>query len=148
MKTLFDKTQLQQMTLKNRFIRAAIHEKTADGQVTEHILKIYKELAQGGAGTVITGITLVDDVEKSFPMLAFYNDSFYESHKKLTNLMHEYNANIIMTGGNSDFKEMTEILNITKIEYFGMARTLAKEPDLINRFDASKENKGELLWKL
>jgi 2,4-dienoyl-CoA reductase-like NADH-dependent reductase (Old Yellow Enzyme family) len=40
-----------------------------------------------------------------------------------------------MTGGNKDFKEMTEILNNTEIEYFGMARPLVKEPDLINRFE-------------
>ncbi|MDR3302406.1 MAG: NADH:flavin oxidoreductase [Spirochaetaceae bacterium] len=96
MKTLFDKTQLRQMTLKNRFIRAAIGEKTTDGQVNEHILKIYKELAEGGTGTLITGFTLVDRAEKSFPLMAFYNDSFFEGHKKLTNLVHEYNANIIL----------------------------------------------------
>jgi 2,4-dienoyl-CoA reductase-like NADH-dependent reductase (Old Yellow Enzyme family) len=29
---------------------------------------------------------------------------------------------------------MTDILNSTKIEYFGIARPLIKEPDLINRF--------------
>jgi 2,4-dienoyl-CoA reductase-like NADH-dependent reductase (Old Yellow Enzyme family) len=29
---------------------------------------------------------------------------------------------------------MIEILNNTQIKYFGMARTLMKEPDLINRF--------------
>jgi 2,4-dienoyl-CoA reductase-like NADH-dependent reductase (Old Yellow Enzyme family) len=32
---------------------------------------------------------------------------------------------------------MASILNSIKIEYFGMARPLIKEPDLINRF---KEN--------
>jgi 2,4-dienoyl-CoA reductase-like NADH-dependent reductase (Old Yellow Enzyme family) len=41
-----------------------------------------------------------------------------------------------MTGGNRDFEEMTNILNSTKIEYFGMARPLIKEPGLINRFRA------------
>jgi 2,4-dienoyl-CoA reductase-like NADH-dependent reductase (Old Yellow Enzyme family) len=96
MKTLFDKTQMGQMSLKNRFIRAAIGEKTSDGQVNENILRLYKELALGGTGTLITGFTLVDEAEKNFPMMAFYNDSFHEGHKALTSLAHEHDANIIL----------------------------------------------------
>jgi 2,4-dienoyl-CoA reductase-like NADH-dependent reductase (Old Yellow Enzyme family) len=96
MKTLFDKTQLGQMSLKNRFIRAAIGEKTSDGHVNDHILKLYQELAQGGTGTLITGFTLVDETEKNFPLMAFYNNSFHEGHKVLTNLVHEHDANIIL----------------------------------------------------
>jgi 2,4-dienoyl-CoA reductase-like NADH-dependent reductase (Old Yellow Enzyme family) len=96
MKTLFDQTQSGQMSLKNRFIRAAIGEKTSNGHVNENILKLYKRLAQGGTGTLITGFTLVDEAEAQFPMLAFYNDSFHQDHKILTNLVHEYNANIIL----------------------------------------------------
>jgi 2,4-dienoyl-CoA reductase-like NADH-dependent reductase (Old Yellow Enzyme family) len=96
MKTLFDKTQLGQMSLKNRFIRAAVGEKTSNGQVNENILKLYKKLAQGGTGTLITGFTLVDEAEKNFPMMACYNDSFHEGHKTVTNLVHEYNTNIVL----------------------------------------------------
>jgi 2,4-dienoyl-CoA reductase-like NADH-dependent reductase (Old Yellow Enzyme family) len=96
MKTLFDKTQIGKMHLKNRFIRAAIGEKTSNGQVNEGILKLYKELAEGGVGTLITGFTLVDEEEKNFPMFAFYNDSFYEGHKALTALVHENDTNIIL----------------------------------------------------
>jgi 2,4-dienoyl-CoA reductase-like NADH-dependent reductase (Old Yellow Enzyme family) len=95
-KTLFDKTQLGQMPLKNRFIRTAVGEKTSNGQVNDNILKLYEKLAQGETGTLITGFTLVDEAEKNFPMMAFYNDSFYEGHKTLTNLVHEYNANIVL----------------------------------------------------
>jgi 2,4-dienoyl-CoA reductase-like NADH-dependent reductase (Old Yellow Enzyme family) len=96
MKTLFDKTQIGQMSLKNRFIRAAIGEKTSDGQVNENIMNLYRELALGGTGTLITGFTLVDEAEKSFPMMAFYDDSFHEGHKALTGLAHENGANIIL----------------------------------------------------
>jgi 2,4-dienoyl-CoA reductase-like NADH-dependent reductase (Old Yellow Enzyme family) len=96
MKTLFDETRLGNMTLKNRFIRAAIGEKTSDGQVNEGILKLYSGLARGGAGTLITGFTLVDEEEKNFPMLAFYNDSFHEGHAALTALVHENGANILL----------------------------------------------------
>jgi 2,4-dienoyl-CoA reductase-like NADH-dependent reductase (Old Yellow Enzyme family) len=96
MKTLFDETRLGQMTLKNRFFRAAIGEKTPDGHVNENIMKLYKGLALGGTGTLITGFTLVDEAEKNFPMLAFYNDSFREGHRALTGLAHENGANIVL----------------------------------------------------
>jgi 2,4-dienoyl-CoA reductase-like NADH-dependent reductase (Old Yellow Enzyme family) len=96
MKTLFDETRLGRMSLKNRFFRAAIGEKTADGQVNENILRLYKELALGGTGTLITGFTLVDEAEKNFPMLAFYDDSFHAGHKTLTDLVHAHGANIIL----------------------------------------------------
>ncbi|MDR1317414.1 MAG: NADH:flavin oxidoreductase, partial [Spirochaetales bacterium] len=96
MKTLFDKTQLGRMSLKNRFVRAAVGEKTQDGQVNGNILSLYKELALGGSGTLITGFTLVDEAEKNFPMMAFYDDSFHEGHKALAGLAHENGANIIL----------------------------------------------------
>jgi 2,4-dienoyl-CoA reductase-like NADH-dependent reductase (Old Yellow Enzyme family) len=96
MKTLFDKTNIGKMNLKNRFIRAAVGEKTSNGQINDDILQLYNRLAEGGTGTLITGFTLVDETEKSFPMLAFYNDSFYHGHRELTNLVHEHNTNIIL----------------------------------------------------
>jgi 2,4-dienoyl-CoA reductase-like NADH-dependent reductase (Old Yellow Enzyme family) len=96
MKTLFDKTNIGNMKLKNRFIRAAVHEKMQDGCINDNTLKSYKELAQGGAGTLITGFTLVDEAEKAFPLMACYNDSFLEGHKRLTKIVHENDANIIL----------------------------------------------------
>ncbi|GHV39185.1 oxidoreductase [Synergistales bacterium] len=95
MKTLFDATILNGLSLKNRFIRAAVGEKTADGTVNEHILGVYRELSKGGAGALITGFTLVDETERLYPIFALYNDTFIEDHKKLTTLVHESGVNII-----------------------------------------------------
>jgi 2,4-dienoyl-CoA reductase-like NADH-dependent reductase (Old Yellow Enzyme family) len=58
--------------------------------------------------------------------------SFFKNESE--RIAEENDVPIIMTGGNRDFQEMTEILNNTKIEYFGMARALIKDPDLINKF--------------
>jgi len=95
MKTLFDITEMNHLKLKNRFIRAAVGEKTKDGLVNEYILGIYRKLAQGGAGAIITGFTLVDEAEKHFPLLALYDDKFIDGHKELTTTVHEGKANII-----------------------------------------------------
>jgi 2,4-dienoyl-CoA reductase-like NADH-dependent reductase (Old Yellow Enzyme family) len=45
---------------------------------------------------LITGFTLVDEAEKTFPMMAFYNDSFDEGHRTLTGLAHGHDTNIIL----------------------------------------------------
>jgi 2,4-dienoyl-CoA reductase-like NADH-dependent reductase (Old Yellow Enzyme family) len=95
MKTLFDTTVLNGLSLKNRFIRAAVKETTSDGTVNGHILGIYRELSRGGAGTLITGLTLVDGTERSYPILALYDDSFIDGHKELTSIVHESGANIV-----------------------------------------------------
>jgi 2,4-dienoyl-CoA reductase-like NADH-dependent reductase (Old Yellow Enzyme family) len=58
--------------------------------------------------------------------------SFFKKEAEQIAAMND--TKVILTGGNKDFAEMTEILNAAKIEYFGMARPLVKEPDLINRF--------------
>jgi 2,4-dienoyl-CoA reductase-like NADH-dependent reductase (Old Yellow Enzyme family) len=96
MKTLFDLTYIGKMTLKNRFIRSAISENTKNGEINQQILDLYKQLTAGGAGTMITGFTLVDEFEKTYSAMAFYNDSFVDNHRKLTNMIHENNANIIL----------------------------------------------------
>jgi 2,4-dienoyl-CoA reductase-like NADH-dependent reductase (Old Yellow Enzyme family) len=96
MKTLFDITKLGKLTLKNRFIRAAIHEKLSQGRISDTVYDIYNKLAQGGVGTIITGFTLVDEIEKQFPMMAFYDDTFFDGHKKLVDLVHKNDTNIIL----------------------------------------------------
>jgi 2,4-dienoyl-CoA reductase-like NADH-dependent reductase (Old Yellow Enzyme family) len=53
MKTLFDTTHIGHMTLKNRFIRAAVGEKKLDEQVNEPIMQFYQELARGGCEILI-----------------------------------------------------------------------------------------------
>jgi len=96
MKTLFDSTNIGKMVLKNRFVRSAISENTKNGEINQNILDLYKKLSLGGVGTMITGFTLVDEFEKTYSAMAFYNDSFVDNHKKLTAMIHENNASIIL----------------------------------------------------
>lgn len=98
MKTLFDQTQVAEMKMKNRFVRSATHDGMADetGHVTEKLIAHYENLAKGGVGTIITGLTNVTDVEKIGPgQMAIYNDSFIKEYKVLTDTVHNYEANII-----------------------------------------------------
>ncbi|GFZ33403.1 oxidoreductase [Clostridium zeae] len=99
MKTLFDQTQFAGLTLKNRFVRSATNDKAADkeGHATEELLKIYENLAKGGVGTIITGLTRVSDFESLLPgQMSISNDSYIDEYIELTNRVHKYAANIIL----------------------------------------------------
>lgn len=56
---LFSTIQIGTMTLKNRLVRSATHEAKADenGNPTELYLDFYRQLALGGVGLIITGLT-------------------------------------------------------------------------------------------
>ena len=95
MRKLLDTTKIGNMTLKNRFISSAIGDFNGEGRINEKIIEKYETLAEGGVGTIITGVTLVDEAEKSFPILSIYDDSFIEDFKKLTNKVHSHGANFI-----------------------------------------------------
>ena len=99
MKTLFDKTKLLNMDMKNRFIRGALWEELADekGHMTQDLSTIYEELAKGGVGTIITGYAFVTEDEQPNPgMMGIYDDSFISEYKAFTDKIHNLGANIIM----------------------------------------------------
>jgi 2,4-dienoyl-CoA reductase-like NADH-dependent reductase (Old Yellow Enzyme family) len=76
----------------------------------------------------------IDAIEISGAFGAFPQEATSYFKKEAEQIAAKNKTKILMTGGNRDFEEMTGILNSTKIEYFGMARPLIKEPALINRF--------------
>lgn len=99
MKTLFDQTQFSGLSLKNRFVRSATNDRSADkkGQATEVLIKAYENLAKGGVGTIITGLTRINDSESLLTgQMSISDDSYIEGYIELTNRVHKYNANIII----------------------------------------------------
>ncbi len=99
MKHLFEKTSISGLELKNRFIRSATWERKADdkGHLTERLLKVYEDLADGGAAAIITGYAFVIEEEQpNARMMGIYNDSFIEEYKKLTESVHKKGSKIIL----------------------------------------------------
>jgi len=99
MKTLFDKTNINGMEIKNRFFRAATWEGMADekGHLTDKLVKLYEDLAKGGAGVIITGGAYITEDSKSLPnQIGIYNDEFIEEYKKLTTMIHKYRSKIFL----------------------------------------------------
>lgn len=99
MKSLFDKTKMKNMELKNRFVRSATWEGLAneDGHTNEEINKIYEDLAKGDVGLIITSYSyILKDEQPNRRMLGIYDDSFIEDYKPLIDRVHSYNSKIMM----------------------------------------------------
>ena len=99
MKTLFEKTKLGKLLIKNRFVRSATWENmtTEDGHLTAELIKIYDELAKNDVGLIITGYAnVVKEEQPNHGMMGIYNDSFINEYQELTKLVHSYNSKIVM----------------------------------------------------
>lgn len=103
---LFEKAKIGNMEVKNHFLKSATWEKraTEDSHMTEYLYEHYKELAEGGVGTIILSYAHVLSTEQPNPnMLGMYDDSFIPEYKKLTEIVHKEGAKIVaqlVYGGN------------------------------------------------
>ncbi len=89
---LFSPVKLNSLEIKNRFVRSATNEYMADpeGHVTERLVHIYRGLAEGGAGLIITGFMYVHPSGKSSPgQTGIYSDELIPGLKEITDTVHE-----------------------------------------------------------
>jgi len=96
---LFDPVSIKNVELRNRFVRSATYEGLSDsnGQVSDSQMKFYSDLADGGTGLIITGITYVHHTgQVSKLQNSIESDESISSYKKLTNAMHERGAKIAL----------------------------------------------------
>jgi 2,4-dienoyl-CoA reductase-like NADH-dependent reductase (Old Yellow Enzyme family) len=65
----FEPKEIGGMVIKNRLVRSATYERMAseDGRVTDGLVKLYKTLAKGGVGLIITGHAYVQLSGKGVP---------------------------------------------------------------------------------
>ncbi len=94
LKNLFTPKNIGNVQIKNRLVRSATFMFMAEkyGYVGEQLLKMYEELAKGGTGLIITGAAAMDPSGAGGPyQVCLYDDSHMPGHKKLVNLIHEYN---------------------------------------------------------
>lgn len=98
MSILFQSMSIKDMTLKNRFVRSATYEGITDnGHVTDQQIELYSELADGGVGLIITGITNVHPSGQVSPFQnSIVGDEFVDGYKKLTKAVHERGTKIVM----------------------------------------------------
>ncbi|MFX1390470.1 MAG: NADH:flavin oxidoreductase [Promethearchaeota archaeon] len=93
LETLFSPEKIGNVQIKNRIIRSATFMGSAEkyGYVSDKLIQIYDNLANGGTGLVISGFTAVDPGGTASPYQAcLYDDSFIPGQKKLVDKVHDY----------------------------------------------------------
>lgn len=92
MSKLFEETKINNLALKNRFVRSATWEGMcdADGRPTEKLINWYRDLAKGGVGLIITGYTFVRPDGKQMPgKMGIHTDNFRSEMEALTKVVHD-----------------------------------------------------------
>ena len=83
--------EIGKVLIKNRFIRSATYSRMAkeDGDISNELLEMYKTLAKGGVGLIITGYAYVQKSGIPFPgQLGADRDSLIPSLKKIAKTIH------------------------------------------------------------
>lgn len=97
MKATIEKTVVGGVEVKNRIFRSATHEGTAkDGQISDQMLDMYRELAKGDTGLIITGYFGFSKTDHHGGGTVILNDdSSISNLKKLTETVHKYGSKVI-----------------------------------------------------
>jgi 2,4-dienoyl-CoA reductase-like NADH-dependent reductase (Old Yellow Enzyme family) len=94
MSILFESMNIGDMEVKNRFVRSATAEGAADetGLITDRIFDIYRGLAEGGVGLIITGHAYVQPNGRcTADQMGIYKDDLVPGLKELANEVHRAN---------------------------------------------------------
>lgn len=89
--------RLGRLSLRNRLVRAPTSETmaTEDGTVTPDLVRLYGDLARGGAALLLTGHIFVrPDGQCSPRQMALHDDRFVEGLSRLTSAVHAAGARI------------------------------------------------------
>ena len=98
MADLFDITQINNMTLANRFVRSATWEGMAaeDGAVTPKLIETVTQLAQGGVGLIISGHSYVLPEGQAGPLqMGIYKDDLVDGLKSMTDAVHQAGGKMV-----------------------------------------------------
>jgi 2,4-dienoyl-CoA reductase-like NADH-dependent reductase (Old Yellow Enzyme family) len=112
MATLFEETAINGMTMRNRMVRSATWEGMCeeDGRPTEKLANCYRDLAQGGVGLIVTGLTFVRREGKALPgKMGIHTDDFAADYENLAHAVHDAGGRIavqlVHAGGKANAKE-------------------------------------------
>jgi 2,4-dienoyl-CoA reductase-like NADH-dependent reductase (Old Yellow Enzyme family) len=84
------------MEIKNRFVRSATFEgmATEDGYITDKHITLYKGLAEGGVGLIITGHAYVHENGKAFDkQTGVSDDKYINGLRKIAEVVHNNSKN-------------------------------------------------------
>ena len=98
-KTIFDKVTLNHLSARNRLVRSATWMALADetGAPTDRLIDVYRELAAGGVGTIITGFTSIDAADPYLDGMArLSDDALAPAWSRLVDAVHGGGAKLVV----------------------------------------------------
>ncbi len=90
---VFSEGTIAQMKIKNRLVRSATYEAAMaeNGQITDTMLRLYKDLAEGGVGMIITGhMAVLLQGQYAATQIVIYEDTFIPEIAKIADVVHQY----------------------------------------------------------
>ena len=97
---LFTPGSIGSLTLKNRLVRSATSEWMADdyeGYPLPKLINLYRELARGGVGLIITGHMYIHPSGKAHPyMVGIYADRIVPHLEKVAQAVHDEDAKVVV----------------------------------------------------
>ncbi|SBW04852.1 putative NADH:flavin oxidoreductase [uncultured delta proteobacterium] len=99
MKTLFDPVRIGGLALKNRIIRSATHERAYDeqGRFAPILGPIYKKLAEGGVGAIVTGMMGAGPSSRLMPRTVDANGkTAVAGLRELAGTVHPYGCKLLV----------------------------------------------------
>jgi len=106
MTILFTPSEINGMTISNRFIRSATWSgmATDDGASSPQLVDLMSDLAEGGVGLIITGYTYVRQDGQAGPWeLGIYKDELIPGLKTIAQAVHESGGKIILQLAHAGF---------------------------------------------
>ncbi|TFG10227.1 NADH:flavin oxidoreductase [Candidatus Thorarchaeota archaeon] len=98
MASLFDQLEIRSITMKNRFMRSATTSAYAreDGTLRQPIIDLYRDLAEGGIGLILTGHLYVLNSGKAHQgMAGISQDSHIAGLKRIARIVHRNGGRIV-----------------------------------------------------
>jgi 2,4-dienoyl-CoA reductase-like NADH-dependent reductase (Old Yellow Enzyme family) len=118
MSVLFEPANIGEMEVKNRFVRSATAEGACDeaGNVTDKLLNIYRNLAKGGVGLIITGHAYVQPNGRcSADQMGIYRDDLLPGLTELAEVVHKTTPDCKIAVQITHAGRQTSRLNVSKI---------------------------------
>ena len=134
--SIFEKTTLNHMVAKNRLVRSATWVALAspDGRLNDEIYEIYRELAAGGVGVIISELMDVSPYDWALHgNMRLCSDLLIPDYRKLTDIVHEHDCPILAQLNINEYYRMEHRLVHVPIEEM----TEADIKDLIDLFAAA-----------
>jgi 2,4-dienoyl-CoA reductase-like NADH-dependent reductase (Old Yellow Enzyme family) len=106
MSKLFEKSTINGMALRNRFVRSATWEGMAgvEGGVTPKLTALMVELAKGSVGMIITSHAYVRKDGQAGPwQLGIYSDTLVDGLREMTRSIHQYGSKVVVQLAHAGF---------------------------------------------